>query len=112
VSIPARHELFGDPSDSLVPEAIWLFREQQGGWPAWDGAIEIVAELCECNAEEAEAQLLGVIADGDVLACIEDEDPSASDAWWFISLSEDAAANVARRYMDVNMPRKNREESL
>jgi len=110
MSIPARHELFGDPSDSLVPEAIWLFREENGGWPAWDGAIESVAGLRECEAEEAEAELLGAVADGDVLARIEDE--SDEDSWWFIALTDDAAANVARRYLDVNMPRRNREESL
>ena len=112
MSIPARHELFGDPSDSLVPEGIWLFEQVEGGWPAWDGAIGVIAELRECNAEEAEAELLGAVADGDVLARIEDEDPSSSDAWWYVALTDDAAANVARRYLDVNMPRKNREESL
>jgi len=109
MSLEDRERLFHQPSDSLVPEAIWLFREQQGGWPAWDGAIETIAELRECDAEEAEAQLLGAVADGDVLAQIEDESDEGS---WFISLSEDAAANVARRYMDVNMRRKNKEESL
>ena len=110
MSIPARHELFGDPSPSLVPEAIWLSQQRNGEWPAWDAAIEVIAELRECNEEEAEAQLLGAIADGDVLARIEDED--SEESWWFIALTDDAAANVARRYLDVNMPRRNREESL
>ena len=112
MSLEDRERLFHQPNDSLVPEAVWMFQQVEGASPAWDAAIKAIVELRECEAEEAEAQLLGAVADGDVLACIEDEDPSASDAWWFISLSEDAAANVARRYMDVNMPRKNREESL
>jgi len=109
MTIPARHELFGDPSDSLVPEAIWMSEQENGGWPEWTGAIEAIAEFRECDAEEAEAQLLGAVARGEVLARIEDEDDE--DAWWFICLSEDAAANVARRYLDVNMPRKDKEES-
>jgi len=110
MSIPARRDLFGDPSDSLVPEAVWMFQQENGGWPAWDGAIKTIAEFRECSAEEAEAQLLGAIADGDALARIEDE--SDEDSWWFIALTDDAAANVARRYLDVNMSRRNQEESL
>jgi hypothetical protein len=114
MTLPDRARLFGDPSDSLVPEAVWMFREMHADWPLWDAAIEAIAELRECPTDEAEAQLLGAVAHDEVQARIEGADEASDPAHpaWFISIEESITDAIARRYMDVNMPRRHREDSL
>lgn len=107
MSHEARAELFGDPSSSLVAEAIWAFRENNGDWPLWDEALEAIARLRESDDADAEAHLLTAIADCEAQACLR-----LGGRAWGVRLDEQAAARVARRYMDVRMPRRDREETL
>jgi hypothetical protein len=81
MSMDDRFEMFGDPSERLVAEAVWAFHEEEDEWPTWDATVDGVAEITHRDSEDAESRLLGAIADGEVLARLED------DAW-VITLAE------------------------
>ena len=109
MSIPARHDLFGDPSDSLVPEAVWMFHEEEDEWPTWSEALPAIAELAHCPPDEAEWHLLGAVVDGDVHSFL--DDTYEGDAEWRIAVPDAIAERIARRYLDLTMKRRDREET-
>jgi hypothetical protein len=104
MSIDDRAEMFGQPSDSLVPEAVWAFHEDEDEWPTWDATVDGVAEITHGDSEDAEARLLGAIADGEVLARLEDEA-------WIITLAAETADRIARRYLETTLKRPNEEDA-
>lgn len=102
MSIEDRYELFDNPSDSLVPEAVWISREETDEWPTWDEARSSLADFPSMQAyeevermAEAETRILTAIAEGEVRAFIEEQD-------WRISLTEEATAGIERRNIYIH----------
>jgi hypothetical protein len=99
MTLGARHELFGDPSDSLVPESVFAFHSDNGTWPMWE---EARADLCQWKTitkDEAESRILTAIRDGEVLARLR-------GPLWMLELDQDHANKIARRYLDMSLKRK------
>jgi hypothetical protein len=99
--------LFGDTSESLVPEAVWLWHMNEEEWPSWHEAVHVVASFAlekPDAMEEAEGWLLYGIAEGEVQAKLSEEKQ------WFISLSDEDDALITRRYLLRTMPRKETSE--
>jgi hypothetical protein len=101
MSIDDRARLFGDPTERLVAEAVWLYRREQGMFPIWEEAVEYTARLAKCDEEEAEARLLGAVADDEVCARIR-----GGGRVWGIELDEQTADRITRRWMEMGMSRK------
>lgn len=101
MSISDRARMFGDPTDRLVAEAVWIHQRDNGHWPIWEETVEDVARLAECDEEEAEALLLGAVADDEVSARIR-----GGGRVWGIELDDQAADRITRRYTDMTLSRK------
>jgi hypothetical protein len=107
MSLEARYDLFGDPSASLVTEAVWAFRQENEDWPLWEEAVARIAQLARVDEDEAERRLLGAVAEGEVGVRLRGQ----SRPHWGVYLDDATADVIARRYMDLTMPRRNREET-
>lgn len=106
MSLDERYRLFGDPTDSLVPEAVWAFHEEHGDWPLWDEVLDTLVTFMDVpSREDAERRLECAIRDGEVIPRLR-----ARGETFGLELSEDVAARVVRRYMDLTMPRRDKEE--
>jgi hypothetical protein len=106
VTIEARFELFGQPSELLVVEAVWASIEETGMTPTWAEAIDRVAEFADVDKAEAESRIVSAVLADEVLTRFLDEDHE-----WHLWLDEATSARVARRYMDMTLRRKSREET-
>src|SRR6266516_624720 len=104
MTLDARFELFGDPSDLLVAEAVWAFTENHGMAPSWDEAIDHLAEFVPCEPSDADARIVAAIDHEDVQARFDGQD-------WRLTLDEATADRIARRYMDTTMKRRDRTEN-
>jgi hypothetical protein len=91
---------FGEPSPSFVPEAAWLVFDEHGFWPTWEQAIEVVSRLVPCDPDEAETRVLASIETGEVRARFDD------DGDWLITVDDETADAIARRYLDTTLERK------
>jgi hypothetical protein len=98
MSLDDRFELFGNPSESMAPEAVWRFVYNEERAPSFEEAVESLLVVGHCDRDEAERRMLDAIRDGEVLARIEDED-------WRLSVDEATSAAITRRYMDRVMKR-------
>jgi hypothetical protein len=106
MSIAARADLFGEPTDSLVPEAIWAFKRDENYWPFWDDAVDFIAEWRDCEPDDAEEMLLDAIRNEEVIPRLR-----VGGRTWGVELDTQTADRIARRYMDVAMPRQDEEEN-
>jgi hypothetical protein len=113
MTIEDRANLFGDPSELLVAEAIWSFEHVNEYWPGWDEALEAIADLAECGEEEAERRLIAAINGEEVTVLLPDDIEAAlfPDTEWEITLDQETADRIERRYLEMTMKRRNREEA-
>jgi hypothetical protein len=108
MTIEERFKLFGDPTASLVAEAVFRFWKENDGWPLWEEAVGYRSSSLTdpCDQEKADRLLREAIANGEVVAV-----PIRGGAGWWIKLTEDMAARIERRYIDMAMPRRDKEET-
>jgi hypothetical protein len=104
VAIDERARLFGDPSDLLVAEAVWLFRRENGDWPMWEELIDELVEWKLGDRAEAETRVLEALRREEVLPKLR------AVRQWSLVLTDDRADSIARRHMDLTMPRRSAEE--
>jgi hypothetical protein len=95
MSLEDRARLFGDPTDKLVAEAVWLFRDENGSWPFWNEALEDIARLNECDEGRADELLGDAIHNSEVEAKL-----NSARGLWRIELPEAMHARITRRLMD------------
>jgi hypothetical protein len=98
--------LFGDPSETLAAEAVWIFHREEGGWPSWDYAVESIAVLASIESREAaESRLATAIAaeEVEVMAVGRGKD-------FLIAISQATQDRITCRHMDVTMPRRDKSE--
>ena len=107
MSIEERAKIFGDPSGSLVPEAVWLFHEDHEYWPAWEEALDLLVSWTEIERDEAENRLNEAVKNGDVLAKLGDEEQS-----WYLTLNETTYDAITRRYLEMTLKRLAPEENF
>jgi hypothetical protein len=106
MSLEERYKLFGDPSASLAPEAVWVWHYEREYWPNMTEATEKLMSIAELSQEEAEQRLLEAIQNEEVIARLDEGEQD-----FFLSLDEDTSNAIARRYLDLTMPRRDREET-
>lgn len=108
MSLEARYQLFGERSDLFVQEAVWSFREHDGGWPSEQ---ELIAYLTAAFSQEvrseddARRRLDMALRDGEAdLALDEDQ--------WLVRIDPGVYDAITRRSMDRRMPRRDKEETF
>ncbi len=99
MNLETRHDLFGDPTVSLVAEAVWALHEDTTTWPLWQEAVEDLAQWQKITEDEAERRILAAIRDGEVLARLQ-------GPLWMLELDESAESRIRRRYLDNSLRRK------
>jgi len=99
-----RIEIFGDATETFAVEAVWIFRETNGDWPLFEEAVEALRSATGCDLAEAERAFLDAVREDEIRFRLLAGGRSL-DAWG-LELDEDAAARVARRYLDRTMPRR------
>lgn len=103
MTLEDRELLFGDPTDSLVAEAVLTFQQRKGKWPRWD---QLVAELARCERitrQEAEDRLLDALKVDEVL-------PRFEDGNWFIEVDDAMRDRINRRVLEWKLKRPDEEE--
>lgn len=106
MSLSDRADLFGDPSLTLAPEAAWSFHEEHGDWPIWEEAIDALADLAQVPTIAAEARIVEAIRTGD----LEPRIRGGTALLLGVEVPSAVADRIARRYTDVVLPRRDREE--
>lgn len=109
MTLDARRELFGQPSDSLAPEAVWIHREEYGDWPLIEEAIDALADFAEVDAAESERRILDAIRSGDLESRLRG---GLFLVGFSVAVPPTIADRIVRRYMDVTLHRRDREETL
>lgn len=104
--LEARLEIFGQPSVTLAPEAAWMYREENGRWPLLEEVTPAIQELARCDETEAEARLLTAIEKGEVRSLVDEGDRD-----WLVTISQETADRIERRYLDMTLRRKETHES-
>lgn len=87
-------ELFGEPTESLAAEAVWLLRRERGDYPGWEEGRAYLAEWQSVSEEEAEERILDAIRRGEVQPKLR-----GLGNLWGLSLSEDMADRLTRRHI-------------
>jgi hypothetical protein len=105
MTIEARYELFGDPSESLAAEAVWSFRERYGDWPLMPEAVEELTKFSNIDKADAEERIAAALLAEEIHPQIR-----GGGAFFGLRIDDATADRIARRYIDLTMPRKDEAE--
>jgi len=109
MTLEDRYIAFGERSESLAPEAVWLFHQQEDCWPEWGDVLDELELFGQVESrDDANARLEAAIRDGEVaLKSV----PDGELYFLTLRLDEDAYDRITRRRMDRTMPRRDKEET-
>ena len=94
----SHEEIFGQPTDLLVVEAVVTYRRRKGDWPLWAEAREILAEWEELSEGEAEVRLNEAVKAGEVLPVLR-----GGGEFWGLRVEEAVYERTVRRGMAMKL---------
>lgn len=90
-----REVIFGEPTELLAAEAIWIYREEHGSWPLWHQAVDSLAAFPSVGSrQEAEERLCQAVCQDEVVPRLRERGRGHS---FVLEVREDAADGFARR---------------
>jgi hypothetical protein len=89
--------IFGQPSELLVQEAVWIYREEQGSWPIWSEVVDSLAAFLSVDSRtEAEERLAHAVCNGEVVPRLQGRGRGHS---FTFRIPEETCDRIARRIL-------------
>jgi hypothetical protein len=90
-----RELIFGEPSELLAAEAVWIYREEHGSWPLWHQAVDSLAAFPSVDSrKEAEERLSQAVCQDEVFPRLRERGRGHS---FVLEVTEEKADGFARR---------------
>jgi hypothetical protein len=89
--------IFGQPSELLVQEAVWIYREEHGSWPVWSQVVDSLAAFPSVDSRtEAEERLCQSVCNGEIVPKLQGRGRGHS---FTFRIPEETCDRIARRIL-------------